>query len=251
MSDSSVPAGDRADQPDHETNDPARVPPAFGLVDIVDAFTAMRHEWRTQSRESRQLSESIKNTAQHLVQIESTLKHKLTAATDDGRLKSLLSIVVELDIALQRAVDNTALQTTVTAPRSKSALRLALINSVQRIYNQNGFFKRWFVRTFFQKVIGEIESIGDTQADNGNQRAAHEGVSMALGRLRRMMAEQNLIRVDTLGKPFDGESMTAIASVDSDQYESGIVAEQLNPAYFYESRLIRYAEVKVSGGKAA
>ena len=38
--------------------------PQFGLLEVIEAFTAMRHEFRTQSREQRPLADSITAAAE-------------------------------------------------------------------------------------------------------------------------------------------------------------------------------------------
>ena len=40
--------------------------PAFGLVDVIEAFTAMRHEYRGQTREGRELAESVRSAVERI-----------------------------------------------------------------------------------------------------------------------------------------------------------------------------------------
>ena len=47
--------------------------PQFGVIDIVEAFTAMRHEWRGQTKESRQLAEQIQAAVATLQDIKMKL----------------------------------------------------------------------------------------------------------------------------------------------------------------------------------
>lgn len=227
---------------------PSERPPDFGLVDVVDAFTAMRHEWRTQSKEGRQLAESVHAATDLLGRLDSTLEQKLATVMDDSQLKNILSIVIELDISLQRAVSAASLQ--ASDMRRVEKLQHELTESVEQHYQNSGFLIRWLGKAFFRQVLHSVDAACGRNTDVSNkaeQDPTLEGLHMALGRLRRMMSEQNLQRLETLGKPFDGECMTAISTVESSQYAPGIVADEISPAYFYQSRLIRFAEVRVSG----
>ena len=54
-----APAAD--DSNDHLVDSPDDLDdiPEFGLVDVIEAFTAMRHEWRGQTREGRELAAAV------------------------------------------------------------------------------------------------------------------------------------------------------------------------------------------------
>lgn len=206
----------------------------FGLLDVVEAFTAMRHQWRTQSKENRSLAQSIEGSTELLTRIESTLDQKLSAATGDGELRKLIALVIDLDVSLTRAVEATS-EAVVEAEAAK------LLAAIGRSYEQSGVFSRLFGRKIYQKIVAEIQTKSRSQLDS-----TLEGVRLLLSRLRRGMSEQNLTRVETVGKKFDGETMKAISSIESDEAASGVVVQEITPAYFYNGQLVRVAEVRVA-----
>ena len=210
--------------------------PQFGLLEVIEAFTAMRHEFRTQSREQRPLADSITAAADSLHRIESTLDQKLDAATGETDSQSLLEIIIDLDISLQRAVDATANR----AAESESQ-QTELVDSVRRLFDQSGWMGRWFGKRFFNNVIQTIQANNQPETDS-----TAEGIQILLVRLRRMMADKGVQRTETTGQPFDAETMKAISTVASETVSAGSVAEEISPAYFYQGRLIRFAEVKVA-----
>jgi molecular chaperone GrpE len=61
-----------------------------------------------------------------------------------------------------------------------------------------------------------------------------------------MMHEQGIERVDVQGKPFDADTMHAIGTVESADCPSGHVAEQLSPAYRWQGKLLRFADVRIA-----
>ena len=100
---------------------------------------------------------------------------------------------------------------------------------------------RWFGKRFFNNVIQTIQATSQPKPDS-----TAEGIQILLVRLRRMMADKGVQRTETTGQPFDAETMKAISTVASETVPVGSVAEEISPAYFYQGRLIRYAEVKVA-----
>ena len=223
--------------------------PVFGLVDIVDAFTAMRHEWRNQSKEGRQLADAVQTTGAKLTELEDKLDKKLAMALDEKRLKSTLAIVIDLDISLRRAIAAASAHRTKsieTRKAEKQQLKQQLQQSVESNFRQQGFLHRFVARKFFNSTVHTIDEVISTQQQSDNADTTIEGLHIIQSRLQWMMDEENLTRADTLGKPFDGQSMNAISSLVTAEYEAGTVAEEISPAYYYQSQLIKYAEVRVA-----
>lgn len=206
--------------------------PQFGLLDVVEAFTAMRHEWRTQSRENRELAESMQASTKLLERIASTIDQKLSSTSGDG-LPKMISLVIELDTSLQRAVNAMVEYKNLTSQHG-------LVESLNTRFQQSGFFNRWLGQKFFREVIETVET-ATNQPD-----PMMEGIQLVLNRLHRMMAEEDLTRVDPTGEAFDAETMKAIATVSSGQVPAGYVAGTITPGYFYRRQLIRFAEVRVA-----
>ena len=57
---------DHEPKPETTVNDE----PQFGLLDVVEAFTAMRHEWRTQSKQNRDLAQSMQASTELLTRLD-------------------------------------------------------------------------------------------------------------------------------------------------------------------------------------
>lgn len=221
------------DQPKPESAN-VNAEPQFGLLDVVEAFTAMRHEWRTQSKQNRDLAQSMQASAELLTRIESTLDQKLSATTGNGDLRKFISLVIDLDISLTRAVEATS-ESVVETNKTE------LLASIRRTYEKSGFFSRMFSSKLYQQIVDEIQN-----ESHAKPNSTVEGVRLVLNRLRRTMSEQNLTRVETVGTTFDGETMKAISAIESSQADSGVVVQEIAPAYFYNGQLVRVAEVRVA-----
>lgn len=207
--------------------------PQFGLLEVIEAFTAMRHEWRTQSRESRELADSVQSATEWLKRIEATIDQKISYSAEED-LTGIVQLVIDLDIRLDRAVQ--ALEDCIqTGPQ-----REQLVDRIQHRFRQSGFWTRWFGKKFCEQVISEIQSTPDPI------EPLAEGFRLVHHRLRQSMSERKLMRVDPTGQPFDAETMKAVSSVPSDAVPAGHVAETLTPLYLHRGRVAGLAEVRVA-----
>jgi molecular chaperone GrpE len=212
--------------------------PQFGAVDIVEAFTALRHEWRGQTKETRALAEQIQAAAANLQALES----KLLECVADNRpdepteSKQLAQLIVETDHQLSRAV--TAIAHWEAKERDREA---ADAKAAEHYFAGMNRIARWFARPLLEFLAAQRS----TQRPAANDPAI-EGLDMVLARLRRRMHEQGIERLDALGQPFDADTMHAIGTVASTEYPSGHVAEQLSPGYRWRGRLLCFADVRVA-----
>lgn len=73
-----------------------------------------------------------------------------------------------------------------------------------------------------------------------------KGVDMIFRSLLQVLENEGLKAMDPIGQPFNPEYHQAVMTVESDEYEEGIVVEQLQKGYMLKDRVIRPAMVKVS-----
>lgn len=213
-------------------------PPRFGAVDIVEAFTAMRHEWRGQTKESRAVAEQIQAAVAEFESLEA----RLTAAvanrgTPDGsETRQLALLLVETDHQLSRAVAAIA-----QWESNRQQRQAAEAKAVERQVAAMGGVARWFAKPLLTLLEGQRSAQGIA-----DEHPALEGLNMVLARLRRAMRDQGIERCDVLGQPFDAETMHAIGAMAGTDCPSGHVAEQLSAAYLWHGELLRFADVRVA-----
>jgi molecular chaperone GrpE len=219
--------------------------PQFGAVDIVEAFTALRHEWRGQIKESRALAELIQNAVADIQASEANLltyaAHAQAALDDDGSddaaaVKPFVLLIVETDHQLTRALAGLAKWD------ANQRLRIAAdALAVEQFFAQMGRWARWLSRPLLA-FVAEQRAAQESSAEN----PAMEGLNLVLARLRRVMKEHRIERIEVLGEEFDAETMHAIGTVATTAFPPGHVAEQLSPAYRWQGRNLRFADVRVA-----
>jgi len=73
-----------------------------------------------------------------------------------------------------------------------------------------------------------------------------EGIRLIFRKLEAILEAENMTRIETLGAEFDPNFHEAIGEVESDEYESGQIAEVLQEGYMLGERVIRPAMVRVA-----
>lgn len=225
--------------------------PSFGILDIVEAFTALRHEYRTNTRESRQLAELLHETTRRLEDLTRKVSRTVTAASDTSanhlpETRAWVDTLIEVDLILTRAVE--------AAERSISGFRHqprtddwdSLEQEVAGHFATLGPLRRRLCRGFLELVRESMRrraqiACGRTVAD-----PTAEGLQMVVARVRHLLGEHHIERVDTIGTPFDAESMNAVEAIEAAGEQPGTVVRQLSPAYRWQHKLVRYAEVCVA-----
>ena len=94
----------------------------------------------------------------------------------------------------------------------------------QQQFDEMSSLGRWFARPLMRFVTQQRQSTPQTTSS-----PTVEGLNVLLARLRRTMKEHRIERVETMGQPFDAETMNAIGTVESQDHPAGHVAEQLSP----------------------
>ncbi|MBF0556231.1 MAG: nucleotide exchange factor GrpE [Nitrospirae bacterium] len=80
----------------------------------------------------------------------------------------------------------------------------------------------------------------------GASDALAEGVELTLKELKKILASNGVVEVETKGKPFDPAFHHAMAEVERDDLDDKTVVEEFRKGYVFKDRLIRAALVSVS-----
>jgi molecular chaperone GrpE len=237
MNDPAIPQDFVSDTSRKDDGLPCEDVPQFGAVDIVEAFTAMRHEWRGQTRESRDLAEQIRAAVTNIQQLESKLLAVAGDRPDDTpESRQLAMLIAETEHPLSRAV---AAAAQWESGRQRRAAEIA--KTIDECAAGMNGLARWFARPLLALLAGQ-----NSAREPAEENPALEGLSMVLARLRRMMQEREIERFDVLGLPFDPEAMHAIGTMTSADFPAGHVGEQISPAYRWRGELLRFADVRVA-----
>lgn len=247
----------QSDVPREHPSDHA--PPAFGLLDIVEAFTSMRHEYRNQTMETRAVAEGLGTNVDKLdefaVRIETAIAgmqsdssadraHVSQSSADENQNTAFAVRLAEIDLAVSRSID--AARRSLSNSLAANEPRVP-VSAAARLKSL-GPIARFFCRGFADQLDRQWQQDAASNAEQHQTTVANvvSGLAMTIDHVRRQLEKHGIERIDVVGQPFDGESMRAVEVVGSDTVASGHVAEQLSPAYRFRDRIILYADVRIA-----
>jgi molecular chaperone GrpE len=95
-------------------------------------------------------------------------------------------------------------------------------------------------------VLDNFERALEAADVSEDAQGIKQGIEMVYRQFLQVLSQSGLTLIEAEGKPFNPHEHNAVMQVESDQYESGIVVEELQSGYRYKDRVIRPSMVKVS-----
>lgn len=91
----------------------------------------------------------------------------------------------------------------------------------------------------FERSLASVEAGADPLS-------VIEGVKAIERQLRTLLEGQKVVRIASIGQPFDPDKHEALATVDSAEHEEGTVVDEIEAGYMLGDRVIRPARVRVT-----
>jgi len=86
-------------------------------------------------------------------------------------------------------------------------------------------------------------------ASGDNLDAYRKGIELIHSQFNDLLAREKVTAIDALGKPFDPNLHEAVMQMASDEYDEGIICQEVQKGYMIDSRVVRHARVVVSSGR--
>jgi molecular chaperone GrpE len=216
----------------------------FGIIDLIEEFTALRHELKLQTKSGRTLIDqsdaAVSALRQAVERVRAVDVKEAQAVWTAG--KALAEALADLDQALLRGEREIERARRLIAAESLSRLE----SSLEKVYRRRSWLRRRILRTYHHEVIEAIRSDGPAREQLFDSFL--EGYGLIANRLRRVLASEQIAHIPCEGKPVDPELMTVIEVVDEPRDRPGTVVKELRRGYTWRGRLIRCAEVQAVRG---
>jgi len=219
---------------------------AAGLFQLVEQFTAMRHELKLQTKSSRTLEEqndaALEAMRQAIAEFRSVEAKESQAA--QKAVEPLIETLIDLDEALRRG------KAVIENARRRLLEDLAgqLQDQLDDLLRRQPLWRRWICRRWYDSVR-EILLQRAALGHRGVFDSLLEGYELILKRLQRAMKKEEIYRIVCLGKPADPGTMRILEVVDDPMQPPGLVVEEVRPGYYWKHKVIRFAEVRAVQGK--
>lgn len=103
-------------------------------------------------------------------------------------------------------------------------------------------------KSVIEKILPVVDNFerGLATAPEGEGDAFAEGMKMIYKQLLTELDNMGVKPIEALGQPFDPNLHNAVMQVESDEYESGVVAQELQKGYMYRDTVVRHSMVAVT-----
>ena len=103
-------------------------------------------------------------------------------------------------------------------------------------------------KNIIEKILPVIDNFerGFTTVEEADKDAACvQGMDMVYKQLMTELESVGVKAIECVGKEFNPDFHNAVMQVESEEYESGIVAQELQKGYTYKDTVIRHSMVAV------
>lgn len=103
-------------------------------------------------------------------------------------------------------------------------------------------------RTIVEKILPVVDNFerGFTTVDEADKDDAFvTGMSQVYKQLMTELDAAGVKPIEAVGKEFDPDFHNAVMQVESEEYESGVVAQELMKGYMYKDTVVRHSMVAV------
>jgi molecular chaperone GrpE len=95
-------------------------------------------------------------------------------------------------------------------------------------------------------VIDDFERSLDHISDADSAEAIKEGIMLVYDKLIKILEEQGIKKIDSVGKPFNVDYHDALMQIKDDTVPAHTVVEEVEKGYLYKNKVIKHAKVIVS-----
>jgi molecular chaperone GrpE len=234
-----------------DEDDPLAMAPEFrsvGLLELVEEFSALRHELKLETKSARKLEEqtaAVLEAMQRAIdEFRSVESKELEAARRAAA--PLVEAIIDLHEAIERG--RTVIESARRRILEESALQLQA-ELDERFANQ-AWWRRWISRRFYNHVRRALSRQTD-QMYRAVLDSLSEGYGLIQSRLGRVMEKEGIYRVECLRKPVDPNAMTVLEVVEDPALPPGLVIEEVRRGYYWKAKVFRFAEVRAVQGRAS
>jgi molecular chaperone GrpE len=220
---------------------------SVGLYQLVEQFTALRHDIKLLTKATRgteQRNEATLLSLQAAIEQFRGVEAKEDEAADKA-VRPLVEILVELDESLARC-------RSVIERAKRRMLEYATAeleesrNRLDELFRTQPWWRRRLCRPWHE-AARELYSGHATDTYRNIFDSLLEGYDLIENRLHQTMQQRSIVRMQCLGERADPSRMTVIEVVSDPTRPPGTVIEEVRPGYCWDERVLRFAEVKAVG----
>lgn len=122
-------------------------------------------------------------------------------------------------------------------------------NIRRRVQEQAATEKKYAAEGLIRELIPVLDNFARTVKAVESGASAEkiaEGVAQIEKQMLKALEGANVVRIASVGQPFDPERHEALVTVESDEHPDETVVDELEAGYIFHDRVVRPARVRVS-----
>jgi molecular chaperone GrpE len=219
---------------------------SVGLLQLIEEFSALRHELKLETKSARKLEEQTVSTLEAMqrgIDAFRSVEIKEWEAAQQAA-KPLIEAMINLHEALARG--RTVVETARRRILEESAEQLQA--RLEERFRRQPWWRRWISRRLYE-ATQEICRRQAAEVYRAVFESLIEGYSLIQNRLKKEMDKAGIYRIECLGKPVDPNTMTVIEVVEDSTRPPSLVIEEVRPGYYWRAKVFRFAEVRAIQGQ--
>lgn len=97
-------------------------------------------------------------------------------------------------------------------------------------------------------IVDNFERAMSSETEDHSHKAYRQGVELIYNQLSGLLTKEGVTPIEAVGKPFDPHYHEAVMQTPSDEYDEGMVAQEIQKGYRIGDKVLRHSRVIVSSG---
>lgn len=212
----------------------------FGIVDLVEEFTALKHEVKLQTKSGRGLVDQVEEALATLREVIEQVRAAGGRGEEPRTGRGMALALADLDEALERG------RREIDRARRRFAVDLAreLETDLEAIHARRSWFRRLLLADDHQTVLAAVRQADHRRIDLFDSLI--EGYGVIHKRLARAMGAERITAIECEGRPVDPHLMTVVEVLDDPERPPGVVVSVSRGGYLWNGRVLRCSEVRAN-----
>ncbi len=96
------------------------------------------------------------------------------------------------------------------------------------------------------EILDDLENAISVAEKTANKNALLDGIKMVHKKLESLLEKEGLVRLETVGKPFDPNMHEVLAEIPTRNHQRGIILEEARKGFMFKGKILRPSIVKVA-----
>jgi len=217
---------------------------SIGLCQLIEQFTALRHDMKLLTKATRSTEERNEATLlsmQSAIEQFRSIEPKEHEAVEKTA-RPLVEAIIGLDESLERCRDAIGLAKHHLLKDVDTRLRDER-DQLDELFRKQSWWRRWLCRGWY-RAVRQLHADHKVDAHRNVFDSLLEGYDLIAARLNKTMQQQSIVRIQCIGEMVDPTRMTAVGTVNDLSRVPGTVVEEVRPGYCHHGKVIHFAEVK-------